>query len=266
MSSSSPPLSATAFSGEGSNADQARALVEQARARAQNTEQRRAAERARDGALVDKARKGDLLAFRSLVEAHQNRLFGVALGMLKDRDEAKDVVQEVLIKVHQKLGDFEGNAAFSTWIYRICVNLCIDKKRAHARRHMVSIDDVGDGDVSATPGSEGGGDNPLRALKDKELGAQIGRALATLSPEHRAVVLLREIEGMSYEEISQVLEIPKGTVMSRLFHARKLLQEQLRAFADIAGGSSDGAVDLQKQPSEHEEMQRARRHKTGGKS
>jgi RNA polymerase sigma-70 factor (ECF subfamily) len=165
--------------------------------------------------------------------------------MLRDRDEAMDVVQDALIKAHRKLADFEGNAAFSTWLYRICVNLCIDKKRSQARRKSVDLDEARShelsddtlyADAEITPKISG--TNPLKNMADSELGAQIGKALATLTEEHRAVLLLREVEGMSYEEISEALGVPKGTVMSRLFHARKNMQNELRPFLGLEEGQT----------------------------
>lgn len=222
----------------------AQAAVAQARDRAKDQNQARARDRARDQELVDKARAGDTRAFRSLVEHHQARLFAVAYGMLRDRDDAMDVVQDAFIKAHKKLGEFEGNAAFSTWLYRICVNLCIDRKRADARRRKVDLDDalasgLGDDDSLYAESELGGrlsGTNPLKNTSDKELGAELGRALGGLSSDHQSILLLREVEGMSYEEIAETLGIPRGTVMSRLFHARKNMQRLLRPFLGLADG------------------------------
>jgi RNA polymerase sigma-70 factor (ECF subfamily) len=223
-------------SGSGRSASsEALAKARAARDASQKKKEQRAKARAEDAKLVEAAVAGDANAFRKLVERNQGRLFAVAFGMLRDRDEAADVVQDAFIKAHKKLSDFEGNAAFSTWIYRICVNLCIDKKRAQARRRSVDIDDVGQAalsedsiyaDVDIAPRLSS--TNPLKNASNKELGGQIQAALAELSEDHRSVLLLREIDGMSYEEISQTLDIPRGTVMSRLFHARKNMQKLLR--------------------------------------
>ncbi|MCC7073487.1 MAG: sigma-70 family RNA polymerase sigma factor [Deltaproteobacteria bacterium] len=223
----------------------ARAVLEAAKARTRSAGDARARDRARDQQLVDAARGGDGRAFRALVEAHQARLFAVAFGMLRDRDDAMDAVQDAFIKAHKKLAEFEGNAAFSTWLYRICVNLCIDRKRADARRRKVDLDDAlathkpedalyGESEI----GGRLSGENPLRTLSDKQLGAEIGRAMGELSEDHRAILLLREVEGMSYEEIAEALEIPRGTVMSRLFHARRNLQRLLRPYLGVAEGAS----------------------------
>ena len=226
--------------GGADRARRARSLIDAARDRNRTDQDRRQADRARDAEWVERAKAGDSLAFRRLVETHQGRLFAVAFGIMKDRDEAMDVVQDAFIKVHKKLADFEGAAAFSTWLYRIAVNLCIDKKRAETRRRKADLDDAVAtnldedslyGDSEIAPRLSGA--NPLKTMGNKELGSEIGRALSTLTEEHRSILLLREVEGMSYEEISETLEIPKGTVMSRLFHARKNMQRTLRPFLGL---------------------------------
>lgn len=221
----------------------AREALDAAKARARTEADARGRNRARDQQLVDAARDGDARAFRTLVETHQSRLFAVAYGMLRDRDDAMDAVQDAFIKAHKKLAEFEGNAAFSTWLYRICVNLCIDRKRAEARRRKVDLDDAlathKEDDTLYAEAEIGGrltGSNPLRTLSDRELGTEIGQALSGLSDDHRAILLLREVEGMSYEEIAEALEIPRGTVMSRLFHARRNMQRLLRPFLGLADG------------------------------
>lgn len=220
----------------------ARRALDAARARAQAQQAARAERVRADAAWVAAAQAGDMQAFRHLVEANQGRLFAVALGMLKDRDEAMDAVQDALIKAHQKLGDFAGNAAFSTWLHRICVNLCIDRQRAKARRRKVDFDEAQmEGRGGDDPLLDGidivprlSGQNPLRNTANQELGRELERAMATLSDDHRTALLLREVEGLSYEEIAAVLEVPRGTVMSRLFHARRNMQRQLRPFLGLS--------------------------------
>ncbi len=230
----------------------ARALVEDAKRSASTLEQRRTTERARDVALVAAAKGGDAQAFHALVVAHQARVFSVAYGVLRDRDEAMDVVQDAFIKAYRKLPEFEGAAAFSTWLHRIAVNLCIDRKRSDARRKKTDLDDAAARNLDDDPlyaeadyAPRMSGHNPLRNAADKQLGAQIGQAMAQLSDDHRAVVLLREVEGMSYEEIAETLGVPKGTVMSRLFHARKNLQRCLRPILGVAEGMGPSGRPLE---------------------
>lgn len=230
--------------------------AERARKRSRAQQEERNEARQEDLRLVGLAKAGDARAFRSLVERNQGRLYAVAYGMLRDRDEAMDVVQDAFIKAHRKLSEFEGNAAFSTWLYRICVNLCIDRKRAQARRRSVDIDEARGQELGEDAVYAGvdiapklSATNPLKNVRDKELGAEIGRALGQLSEDHRTILILREVDGLSYEEIASVLDIPRGTVMSRLFHARKNMQKLLRPFlgleegADLSGNPMDRTDD-----------------------
>lgn len=186
--------------------------------------------------LVDEARRGDRAAFGRLVEAYQRRAYSVALGMVHDHDEARDICQEAFLKVHRSLGSFEGDAQFFTWLYRIVMNLCIDHLRKR-RGERVEFDDAqanGESPDDTGIAPKRLGFDPARALADKELRARIRGALAKLSPAHRAVLLMRELDGLSYQEMSEVLGCSIGTVMSRLFHARKKMQKLLLDLRDAA--------------------------------
>ncbi|MBI3629206.1 MAG: sigma-70 family RNA polymerase sigma factor [Candidatus Rokubacteria bacterium] len=184
-----------------------------------------------DWELVQRARGGDREAFRQLVERYQRKVGALALGMLRNQDDALDVVQETFTKAYQSLDRFKGDSSFYTWVYRIASNLCIDHQRREARAtHLPYEND------DRTPGAIGEGtlldgtprDQPFDRTRDAQLGERLKIAIAELTPEHRAVILLREVDGLSYEEISQVLQCPKGTVMSRLHYARRQLQARLR--------------------------------------
>jgi RNA polymerase sigma-70 factor (ECF subfamily) len=184
-----------------------------------------------DGELVLRARNGDRDAFRQLVERYQRKIATLALGMLRNREDAFDVVQETFTKAYQSLHRFKGDASFYTWTYRIAVNLCIDHQRRETKLQQASLEpregERGEDPLAALPDATGQGD-PYRRTRDAEIARGLRRAIAELTPEHRAVILLREVDGLSYEEISRVLECPKGTVMSRLHYARRQLQERLR--------------------------------------
>ena len=189
-----------------------------------------------DHTLVQRARSGDERAFRLLVERYQKKVYAVALGMVKDREEAMDVVQEAFVKVHRSLDTFKADATFYTWLYRITVNVCIDviRRRGAMRTDSVEFDErIGHDLAEANLGAVSSqlGSNPEKSVLQRELGDKIQEALEQIPEKHRAILLLRELDGLSYEELAQVLEIPKGTVMSRLFHARakvqKLLSESL---------------------------------------
>ncbi|HLL01672.1 MAG TPA: sigma-70 family RNA polymerase sigma factor [Myxococcaceae bacterium] len=191
-----------------------------------------------DLTLVKRVRGGDQRAFKLLVERYQRKVYAVALGMLKDKEEAMDVSQEAFVKVYKYLDHFKGDASFYTWLYRITVNICIDviRKRQSAGGEAVEFDETMPMDVSeAHIGALGSrlGTNPQKSALRRELAEKIQEALATVPEKHRAILLLREIEGMSYEDLSRTLDIPKGTVMSRLFHARAKVQKILSQYLEL---------------------------------
>ncbi|MEK7705075.1 MAG: sigma-70 family RNA polymerase sigma factor [Myxococcota bacterium] len=185
-----------------------------------------------DKLLVERACAGSEAAFSELVARYYRRALRVAFGLVKDRHDAEDVVQDAFARVHRRLGEFEGNSAFYTWLYRIVVNLSIDTLRRHRRERRVDIEDESARDAIST-GSElwprYDSTRPAQEAERRELGRQLAVALGGLPEIHQAVILLRELEGLSYEEIARTLRIKKGTVMSRLFHARRGLQTLLQA-------------------------------------
>lgn len=187
------------------------------------------AERDDDQALVARAQAGDQQAFQMLVQRYQRKVYGVAYGMLHSSEDAMDVVQEAFIRVHRYLERFKGSSSFFTWLYRITVNLCIDHIRREGKAQTVDYDDAMAHPEQQTgqlqPWSLDG--NPARSMDRKELREAIDRALETLSANHRAVILMREVEGLSYAEMAEVMQCSKGTIMSRLFHARRRMQAAL---------------------------------------
>ncbi|HEY2733134.1 MAG TPA: sigma-70 family RNA polymerase sigma factor [Polyangiales bacterium] len=186
-----------------------------------------------DDALVEEARTGSKAAFEQLFQKYHRRAYAVALGVLKRPEDAMDVVQDAFIKVHRNIATFQGASSFYTWLYRIVMNLAIDHVR-RTRRVVEWGDDVpidqAAGDRTLVPKVED--ENPSRTLVRRELSDKIRQALDALPEYHRAVILLREVEGMSYEEMAEVLEVPKGTIMSRLFHARRKMQDQLQPYLE----------------------------------
>jgi len=156
--------------------------------------------------------------------------------MVRTREDARDIIQETSIKVHRHIGNFKGSSSFYTWVYRIAVNLSIDHLRKHARHQEVDYDDAlqrevdVEGEDNILPSRLG--INPAKVYQRKELLKQLDTALAALSEKHRTIIVLREIEGLSYTEIAEILDISKGTVMSRLHHARKNLQQALAQYLE----------------------------------
>lgn len=188
---------------------------------------------ARDQEWIRRLKEGDVQALEELVRFYQDRVYRLAYGLLQDPEDALDVTQEAFLRVHQSIGRFAGKSAFFTWLYRIVVNLCHDTRRKKARRrHEFSLD-------QAIEEREEAGDPPLEladpqgigpdeASADLELEMKVREAMESLPDKHRTTLLLREVEGLSYEEIAEATDVNIGTVMSRLHYARKRMQEMLR--------------------------------------
>jgi RNA polymerase sigma-70 factor (ECF subfamily) len=189
--------------------------------------------------LVRRARRGDDEAFRTLVERYKRRVFAIVFGMVRNQELALDISQEAFLKVHRYLGTFQGTSSFYTWLYRIVVNLCIDHIRKEGKHDTVDYDDsllrreADDSEAEIAPPAHRG--DPLRNLDRKEMAEHLNAALSMLSEKHRAVLVLREVDGLSYEEMARVLRIHKGTVMSRLHHARRYAQRALRKYLKERG-------------------------------
>jgi len=204
-----------------------------------------------DAGLVAKAQAGDMLAFRELVEAYQHRVFKMALGMLGNEEDARDVVQDGFLKAYKKLDTFKGQSTFYTWLYRIVMNLSIDLSRKKYRKSEILKGDNYSLDLAVNnldTGTKLGIKNPEQEVERQELGNKIKIALANLSPAHREVIILREIDGLSYAEMAKVIQCTEGTIMSRLHHARKKLQEELGRYLKAKEGvneSSSGASKKQ---------------------
>jgi len=176
-----------------------------------------------DPTLVRNAQAGDLGAFEELVARHRDKIYGRALSMMRNEQEAIDLSQEAWVKGWQRLNQFQGESSFPTWLTRIVINLCLDQLRKQKRRQAESIE--------ALDEDAGGVErqmpvvmvNPTERLERGELRQRIDRALAQLSHEHRTVLVLHEFEEMEYKTIAKTMDCSIGTVMSRLFYARRKL-------------------------------------------
>jgi RNA polymerase sigma-70 factor (ECF subfamily) len=173
--------------------------------------------------FLDRLRAGDAPAFEELVMTYQHRVFGVALRMLGNRAEAEEVAQEAFVRAHRAIGEFRGDAKLSTWLYAITSRLCLNRLASGERRLTRQ------GEAALLRLSDAG-PRPDAALERRELETALGRAIAELPEDRRIVVVLRDLEGLSYEEIAQVLELELGTVRSRLHRARADLKEKLERF------------------------------------
>lgn len=195
--------------------------------------------------LLQRCRQGDREAFHQLVLRYQRRVYAIAYGMLKNSADADDVSQEVFLRLHRYLPEFTGQSSLYTWLYRITVNLCIDHHRSARRGAAFERDDdaiaAADSQTTSEAGLAGHVPHPSQDLDTRELGEQVMKALDSLSEQHRAILVLREVEGMSYEDLAQTLNINKGTVMSRLHHARLRFRSAIQGYLDSGEpGGSDG--------------------------
>lgn len=186
--------------------------------------------------LVRALKQRDEDAFSELVRVYQHRVFNIIYRILGDRQESEDVAQEVFVAVFKYIDSFRGEAKFSTWLYRIATNRAKNRIKYLARRSKnkhQDIDDTPESKVNSNPFG-GGMFRPDEKALGNELHAIIKEGLASLSEEHRAVVVLRDVEDMTYQEIAEVLEIAEGTVKSRLYRARAALKEYVDSRYDSA--------------------------------
>ena len=175
--------------------------------------------------LIRKAKRGDRQAFGILVERYQRRVVGVALAVVHNPDDALELAQETFVRAFENLNGFESRSSFSTWLYRIAANLAIDFRRREGR-HILVRGEEAENEIDRLPNSTG---DSFAEISRGELNRRLRAALNELTPEHRAVILLREVEGLSYDEISDILHCPRGTVMSRLHYARNRLRAMLKS-------------------------------------
>lgn len=197
---------------------------------ASNQRQQRAKEAEEDRELIARAQAGDRSAFRQLIERHQRRAFSIALSLVRDENDARELVQDAFLRVHKSLGSFQNNSSFFTWLYRIITNLSIDLIRKPGRQRAELDDGRMEADESEADFpflSRIDGSDPADVVRRREIAERLQRALDALPPYHRGVIVMREIEGLSYEEMAQAMGVSKGTIMSRLFHARQKLQRAL---------------------------------------
>ena len=211
---------------------------------------------AKDVRAIEKVLSGDVSGFKELVERYEKRVYNVALAVLGNPEDAKDIAQEAFLRVYQKIDSFRGESSFYTWLYRVTFNLSVDLSRKRYRSRELGFSEkesnplaVSNSGVRLESISEskfsGALEGPSEALERGELNIELNKALASLSVEHRAVIAMRELDGLSYSEISEAVGISKGTVMSRLHHARKKLQQLLKDFKPVTSEpESEDKTDL----------------------
>lgn len=189
--------------------------------------------------LVERASQGDQDAFAQLVQANQNKIYSLTLRMTGNPEDGADLAQEAFLRAWRTLPSFQGESSFSTWLYRLASNLCIDfLRREKRRRTAVSVTSLDDEDSAAPAEVPDHRFTPEGELERRELRDAVGRALLKLSDEHRQVLVLRELEGLSYAEIAQALALEEGTVKSRIARARLSLRNILLADGNFSAPAS----------------------------
>jgi RNA polymerase sigma-70 factor (ECF subfamily) len=191
---------------------------------------------ATDDDLVQASRRGDMVAFEHLVTRHRDKIYARAYSMMRNEEEAVDLSQEAWVKGWQRLVQFQGESSFTTWMTRIVINLCLDQLRKKKRQRAESIE--------AMEEESGGVErhmpvvmfNPTERMERAELRVRIDEALGKLSEAHRAVLVLHEFERMEYKNIAKTMNCSIGTVMSRLFYARRKMASLLQ---DLKAGQAD---------------------------
>jgi RNA polymerase sigma-70 factor (ECF subfamily) len=176
-----------------------------------------------DRTLTHAAQRGDMAAFEELVARHRDKIYARAYSMMRNEQEALDLSQEAWVKGWQRLRQFQGDSSFGTWLTRIVINLCLDELRRQKRQRVESIEALDEESGGVERQMPVVTANPTAGLERAELRQRIDRALGQLSHEHRTVLVLNEFEDMEYKEIARTMGCSIGTVMSRLFYARRKL-------------------------------------------
>lgn len=197
-----------------------------------------------DKHILARAKRGELDAFEELVRRYEKRVYAVALRSSGSPEDAADIVQEVFLRAWRSIESFRGDSGFSTWLFRITMNMCVDFARhKHTQPQTQSIVDEEENERQVPDTAP----TPEEHLENRELGRELAAALGEISEEHRRIVLLRDVSGMSYTEIADVLEISEGTVKSRLSRARialrKVLLKRGNLFLSAASNPSKGGGD-----------------------
>lgn len=179
--------------------------------------------------LIERASGGDPSAFNLLMEAHERRMYAVALRMCGNREDAQDCLQEAMLRVYRAIGSFKGQSTFATWVYRITMNTCLDELRRKKNKQSTSLDSLLD--MGWSPADEG--NTPEKHALREETRKCLYGAIRELPEDMRAAVVLRDLQGLSYEEIAQALDINVGTIKSRISRGREKLREKLKQNAEL---------------------------------
>ncbi len=188
-----------------------------------------------DRLLIKSSKSGDIKSFEALVAAYERKAYNIALRIMGNEEDAKDMTQEALIRIYKSISSFKEQSAFSTWMYRIVTNVCLDEVRRRKNNKTVSVDggfETEDGEIKLELKSDT--ETPEEMYQRKENKEIIIKAINELTEEYKSVIVLRDIQGFSYEEISEILSCSIGTVKSRINRARNLLKDKLRLRLELS--------------------------------
>ena len=180
--------------------------------------------------VIDRFKKGEKAAFEELVLKYQDRIYNLCRHMLGNAHDAEDAAQDTFIKAYQNLNNFRPQASFYTWLYRIAVNTCLDYKKRPFFESIFGGHGEGDDEFASEPIS--GEPSPEKIFESKQLGLILRKSLGKLSLKLRTAMILKEIEGLSYEEMAEILDVSTGTVKSRISRARKELKELIKKITE----------------------------------
>ncbi len=189
-----------------------------------------------DKQLIERSKSGDYIAFEELVHRYENKVYTVAYRFMGNHADACDLAQEAFIKVYQALPRFRGDSSFMTWIYHITANVCRDELRRRQRKQTISLDEAYNDSDNMSPLLHIASDDPgpEEEVERQEIREQVQRCLNMLSDEHRLILVMREIQGFSYDEIAQMLDCSLGTVKSRLNRARVAFKEKMKVLPELS--------------------------------
>jgi len=184
--------------------------------------------------LIEKAKSGDIEAFEQLIISCEKKVFNIAYRMIGNYDDANELAQEVFIKAFRSIKNFKGDSLFSTWIYKITANVCLDELRKRKNKNILSLDqdiELNDGDVKRQISDNA--PSPDMEVESKEIKTIVNESIQQLPDDYKSVIILRDIQGFSYDEISKIVNCPEGTVKSRLNRARQALKKILQARKEL---------------------------------
>ena len=187
--------------------------------------------------LIDKAKDGNVEAFEEIVNIYQKKVYNIALRMLGNREDANELAQEVFIKVYKALPSFKGNSSFSTWLYRVTMNVCTDELRKRKNKNVVYLEEkVNYNNEEIDRQIEDESLGPPEQYEKKRLREAVIKSINLLPQDQKIVIVLRDIHGFDYRQISEILKCPEGTIKSRLNRARKALKEILTKDKELFDG------------------------------